>query len=91
MQLSRIPDFSNKTREGMSLWFAEMTARELLFHPEDRPCDVFRIVTGAKMFTKEECSRLNGILSEMFCRFGDGVCETAYPIFMKAVGFPLGD
>lgn len=91
MQLSRIPDFSTKTREGMSSWFAEMAVRDLLFHPEDRPCDVFRTSTGEKMFTKEECSRLDGIMSEMIRRFGDGVCETAYPIFMKTAGFSLGD
>lgn len=91
MQLSRIPDFSNKTREGMSFWFSEMAVRDLLFHPEDRPSDIFRIATGEKMFTKEECSKLDVIMSEMFHRFGDGVCQTAYPIFMKAAVFSLGD
>lgn len=87
MNTSRIPDFANKSREGMSIWFAEMSLRGLLFHPEDAPCDIFTIKTNERIFTPEECAKLEGILAEMFATFGDGVCETAYPIFMKCMGW----
>lgn len=89
MNASRIPDFANKSREGMSIWFAEMSLRGLLFHPEDAPSDIFTIATNERAFTPDECIELDGIMAEMFELFGDGVCETAYPIFMKDAGIRL--
>lgn len=89
MQTSRIPDFANKSREGMSIWFTETTLRGLLFHPEDRPCDIITIATGVPTFTPDECAKLDRILGEMFDMFGDDVCEAAYPIFMKEAGIRL--
>jgi hypothetical protein len=89
MQISRIPDFANKSREGMSMWFAEMSLRGLLFHPEDAPRDIITIATGEPSFTADECIKLERILDEMFALYGDGVCEAAYPIFMKCMGIRL--
>lgn len=86
MNASRIPDFANKSREGMSIWFTEMSLRGLMFHPEEAPSDIFRVVTNERIFTPAECAKLDGILAEMFAMFGDGVCETAYPIVMKCTG-----
>lgn len=86
MEASRIPDFANKSREGMSRWFSEMALRGLLFHPEDRPTDIIRIETGKRTFTRNESLKLDGIMAEMFEKFGDGVCEVAYPVFMKQMG-----
>lgn len=86
METSRIPDFANKSREGMSRWFSEMALRGLLFHPEDRPRDIISIETDERTFTRNECLKLDGIMAEMFERFGDGVCEAAYPVFMKQMG-----
>jgi len=88
MRASRIPDFANKSREGMSRWFSEMSLRGLLFHPEDRPGDMIRIVTGEKLFSPDECAKLDAIMAEMFDRFGDDVCEVAYPVFMHVAGQP---
>lgn len=89
MRASRVPDFANKSDEGMSRWFSEMALRGLLFHPEDRPSDVIRVATGKPLFTKPECRKLDSIMGEMFERFGDGVCAAAYPIFMKEAGLPI--
>lgn len=86
MNASRIPDFANKSREGMSIWFAEMSLRGLLFHPEDAPRDIITITTNERTFTSEECIKLDGIMAEMFTLFGNDVCEAAYPIFMKRMG-----
>ena len=89
MNPSRIPDFANKSREGMSIWFAEMALRDLLFHPEDAPSDIYWIATGEPTFTPEECTKLDGIMADMFSRFGNGVIDACYPIFMRAAGHVL--
>lgn len=89
MHASRIPDFANKSREGMSLWFAEMSLRGLLFHPEDAPDSIRTISTGERTFTAQECTKLDGIMSEMCALFDDGVCEACYPLFMRAAGLRL--
>lgn len=89
MHASRIPDFANKSREGMSIWFAEMSLRGLLFHPEDAPNSIHTIATGERTFTTEECTKLDGILFELFALFGDDVCDACYPIFMRAAGLRL--
>ena len=86
MHASRIPDFANKSRNGMSIWFAEMSLRGLLFHPEDAPSSIYTIATGERAFTAMECTKLDGIMAEMFALFGDDVREACYPIFMKAAG-----
>ncbi|GEM_PF-784322 len=86
MQTSRIPDFANKTREGMSRWFSEMALRGLLFHPEDAPDSIISGATGGHLFSKDECAKLDGILGEMFTKFGDGVIEACYPVYMKLAG-----
>jgi hypothetical protein len=87
MHTFRIPDFANKSREGMSIWFAEMALRGLLFHPEDAPSDIMKDNTREQLFSSDECARINRIIGEMFTLFGDDVCETCYPIFMNAAGF----
>ncbi|MGB6145424.1 MAG: hypothetical protein WBG33_14120 [Rhodanobacter sp.] len=89
MNTSRIPKFANKSREGMSIWFAEMSLRGLLFHPEEAPSSIFTIATNERAFTPDECAELDGIMAEMFELYGDRVCETCYPIFMKAAGIRL--
>lgn len=88
MHASRIPDFTDKSHEGMSLWFSEMSLRGLLFHPEDRAESIIHISSGERMFRPDECAKLDVIMDEMFDRFGDEVCEAAYPVFMCAAGMP---
>ena len=88
MQTSRIPDFANKSREGILRWFSEMSLRGLLFHPEDRPGDIISNATGEPLFMPDECTKLDTIMAQMFDRFGDDVCEVAYPVFMRAAGLP---
>jgi len=89
MITSRIPEYSSRSFDGMLAWFAEMSVRELLFHPEDRPEDIIVISNDEPMFNDSECQQLNLILESMFEQFGDMVCEAAYPIFMKRMGLRL--
>ncbi|MGH8557786.1 MAG: hypothetical protein ACRESZ_10060 [Methylococcales bacterium] len=89
MNNSRIPDYLDNSFDEMLMWFAEMSVRELLFHPEDDPQDIIRIDNGEALFTDTECQHLRTIMNSMFERFGDGVCDAAYPVFMKAMGLRL--
>lgn len=86
MHASRIPDFANKSHEGMSRWFSEMALRGLLFHPEDSAESIIHVATGEPLFRPDECTKLDTIMADMFDRFGDDVCEAAYPVFMHAAG-----
>lgn len=64
-ETSRIPDFSDKSFDGMLMWFSEMSVRDLIFHPDDAPESIVSIATNEKTFTADECQKLNSILSEM--------------------------
>ena len=86
MQVARVPDFTNNTFDGMLSWFAELSVRELLFHPDDSPTQIIKIADGSPTFTAEECRKLEGILADMFRKHGDRVHEACYPVFMRAVG-----
>lgn len=89
MNAPRIPDSANKSRKGMSIRFAKMSLRGLLFHPEDAPSSIYTIATNERLFTTDECIRLDRTIAEMFVLFGDGVCEAAHPASMKAAGIRL--
>ena len=89
MRTSRIPDFTNKSRSGMSIWFTEMSLRGVLFHTEDAPESICKIATGERTSSAEECIKLDKIMSEMFALFGDGVSEVCYPVFARAAGLRL--
>lgn len=86
MEASRIPDLTENNFDGMLWWFAEMSKRELLFHPDDSPDQIVTIKTGEPTFSPDECRKLEAVLSRMFNEFGDEVHAAAYPVFMKAAG-----
>ncbi len=86
MQKNRIPQLTENTFDGMLWWFAEMSKRDLLFHPDDAPDQIVNINTGAPTFSPDECTTLEAVISRMFNEFGDEVHAAAYPIFMKAAG-----
>ena len=85
----RIPTCKDYSFDGMLYWFAEMSVKEFLFHPDDDPGEIVYISDGTQMFTKKEVRRLRKILDRMFERNGDEVYEAAYPIFMKRMGIRL--
>ena len=85
----RVPDYSDKSFDGMLLWFSEMSVRDLLFHPDDPPKTIYSIATGKRLFNKRECRAVERILSDMFEEFGDDVYAAAYPIFMHRMGIRL--
>lgn len=86
MSESRIPDFVEISSDGMLVWFAEMSARELIFHPENAPREIVSVADGSAFFSESECVKLETILATMYDHFGEGVIDSAYPIFMKRAG-----
>ena len=89
MNTSRIPDFSDQSFDGMLIWFATMSERGLLFHPDDPADEIYGIATGEPTFSAVESCKSNEILETMFNQFGDSVYEAAYPVFMKRMGIQL--
>ncbi|MEI6333622.1 MAG: hypothetical protein WCS87_03630 [Methylococcaceae bacterium] len=89
MNAIRIPEFTDKSFDGMLTWFAEMSDQDLIFHPDDAPETIVSITTGENIFTVDECQKLDEILSEMFNQFDDDVYEAAYPSFMKRMDIQL--
>jgi hypothetical protein len=55
MNTSRISEFTNKSFDGMLTWFAEMSAEDLIFHPDDAPKTIVSITKGENIFTFDEC------------------------------------
>lgn len=89
MNTSRIPDYSDKSIDGMLTWFSEMSVRDLLFHPDDAPETIISAATGERFFTIGECQMLEDVLAGMFKQFGSNVYEAAYPAFMQRMGIQL--
>ena len=89
MQTSRIPEFSDKSFDGMLMWFSEMQVRGLLFHPDDDPADIIRISDSTATFFAPEVKTARTILGEMFELHSDNVYEAVYPIAMIAAGIQL--
>ncbi|MBS0461624.1 MAG: hypothetical protein JSS41_04025 [Proteobacteria bacterium] len=86
MVINRIPTYDTHAVDGMLSWFAEMSSRGLLFHPEDDPADIIDIATGECTFTHAEAGRVRGILGAMRAAHGDAMIEVCYPVFMRAAG-----
>ncbi len=89
MKSNRIPDFNDNSFDGMLTWFSEMSFRGLLFHPDDPPNTIVKIVDGTPLFSKSEARKIRTIVENMFEQFGDRVYDAAYPIFMNAFGLRL--
>ncbi|MFZ2727565.1 MAG: hypothetical protein WAX77_15015 [Methylococcaceae bacterium] len=86
---THIPDFLDKSFDGMLAWFSEMALRNLIFHPDDAPESIISIITNESTFTDAECQKLNTIIAEMFEQFNNAVYDAAYPSFMKSMAIPL--
>ena len=89
MNTTRIPEFTDKSFDGMQAWFAEMSEQDIIFHPDDAPETIVSITTGENVFPVDECQKLNKILSEMFSQFNDDVYEAADPSFIKSMDIQL--
>lgn len=84
MQTSRIPAYHRSNLDGRLIWFAEMSKRGLLFHPEEAPEDIIEIASGTPLLSDAECEKVGGILRGMFAEHGNDVIEACSPVFMCA-------
>ena len=87
---SRIPKLNEFSYDGALMWFSEMKCKDLLFHPEDDPADIFLFSDGSRMFDQIEVEDINLILEKLESTIGhENVIEASYPIFMNAFGLRL--
>ena len=84
--ISRVPECRDQSFDGMLQWFAELSKRDFLFHPDDDPASIVSTETGRKLFSRPEVKVLRSAISEFFKVNGDTVYEAAYPVFMKRFG-----
>jgi len=89
MNISRIPEYTDQSFDGMLIWFATMSKRGLLFHPDDPAETIQDIATGKSTFSPGESGKAQDILDTMFHLHGDKVYEAAYPVFIKCMGLRL--
>lgn len=82
---NRIPEISGKSYEDMRIWFANLYAADLLFHPDDRPEDIVSIATGEPTFTLMECDVLKKSLAVLFKQHGDQVYDVVLDFCYKAI------
>lgn len=82
----RIPSYESNKPDGMLHWFAEMSVRGLLFHPEEDPADIIRIETGERVFDDDEAVAVRAIIGKMESEHGEGMIKACYPVFMSACG-----
>ena len=90
MQTNRIPEFSNKSFDGMLMWFSEMQVRGLLFHPDDDPADIIRISDSTATFFAPEVKTARTILGEMFELHGEKNVAVLSLIRMMSAGSSSG-
>ncbi len=83
---NRIPAVRDFSVNGMTAWFAELDARDLLFHPDESPETLISMDSGRPCFTPTEVAALTSTIDRLFALHGDEVYEAAYPLFMARMG-----
>jgi hypothetical protein len=87
---SRIPKLNEVSFDGALMWFSEMQCQNLLFHPEDDPAEIIRIVDGKPTFSKQEVKEIRFSMEKLEKGIGhEQLVEAAYPIFLNACGIQL--
>ncbi len=85
-QISRIPKWADHNFDGILMWFSEMSARGLLYHPDDDLSEIASIANGARLFSDAEAAELRSTVAEMFELKGDEAYEAGAPIFRATIG-----
>ena len=83
---NRIPAVRDFSVNGMTAWFAELDARDLLFHPDDLPETLVSLESGQPYFNPIEVAALTSTIDRLFALHGDEVYEAAYPLVMARMG-----
>ena len=84
---SRIPKPTEFSFDGARQWFTALQSADLLFHPEDDPADIVRIIDGSRTFADEEADEIRDQMAELEAAIGhEAVIEAACPVFMAPLG-----
>ena len=68
--MSRIPELMDGSDSSMFLWWRQMAAAGLAFHPDDPPADVIGI-DEKFLFSRDEARQLTAIIEELHSTHGD--------------------
>lgn len=74
---SRVPVLRDDSYQAMQAWFADLLARDMFYHPDDRAADIVRVSDGSPSFSARECHELDAIMERLFRMHGDVVYEAA--------------
>ncbi len=84
--ISYVPTCNDFSFDGMLHWFAAMSQKDLLFHPDDDPATIAYSESGKPVFSRRDVAVLRLMLATFFKLHGDDVYEAAYPVFMQRFG-----
>jgi hypothetical protein len=74
---SRIPDWYDRSHQGLVRWWQQMVSQHLAFHPDDDPGSVISFADGRPLFSAEGVAKLRAILDEMRREHGAAVYQVA--------------
>ena len=74
---TRIPDWSDRSHQGLVRWWQQMVSQHLAFHPDDDPDSVISFADGRPLFSADACTKLRMILDEMHSEHGVAVYQVA--------------
>ena len=74
---TRIPDWSDRSHQGLVRWWQQMVSQHLAFHPDDDPDSVISFADGKALFSADACAKLRLIVAEMRREHGVAVYQVA--------------
>lgn len=83
--IDRVPELLGDSREAMDAWFGEMVRRGIFFNPDDAPGEIVYIDGGKPMFSRVECTKLEGIIGGFFTKHASTVHEVALRHMLRAM------
>ena len=66
-----IPEFSDKSPEGVRKWWGAMLGKGLYIHPEDDPATITDADSGERILDNSACRKIEAIYAEMFESVGE--------------------
>lgn len=83
--IDRVPELLGDSREAMDAWFGEMVRRGIFFNPDDAPGEIVYVDGGKPMFSRAECTKLEGIIGGFFTKHASTVHEVALRHMLRAI------
>ena len=74
---NRIPDWHDRSHQGLVRWWQQMVSQHLAFHPDDDPATVISFADGGLLFSAAGAAKLRTILDDMHREHGAAVYQVA--------------